>query len=271
MPQVSTGNPASAFRFDGLAREFDRRAGLPPAAVEAIAAAVLERAGSAGNTGWLVDFGAGTGEIGARLAAVHPRYLGVDLSLPMLLCYPAPARRIQADGGAAWPLKDGSVGTLFFSRAAHLLPLEHLAAEAERVARSRAVLLLGRVRRRDDSVRRTLRRKMRQLLREERIAGRSGEQNRRALVERLQGADGAGRTDEATVVARWPTAHRPVDSLASWKAKPGLAGRELPAALRDRVLGRLEDWARQRYGDLSKPHATEEAYELQRIDLGKLS
>lgn len=257
------------FDFDGQAADFDRRAGLPSGAVERIAGAVVLLA-ELGPRDLLLELGAGTGEIGVRLAAQVPRYVGIDRSWPMLDAFrlrrPA-GYLVQADADRSWPLRDGRVRAFFLSRSAHLMRREHLVAEALRVAHhGGAVLILGHVRRERDSVRAALRREMRRLLAEHGIEGRSGSRSRRRLAAAL--VERGGRVLEPRRAASWPVLEVAAESLAAWRAKPGLAGRPLAPEIRDRVLRRLEAWARERYGDVETARPSTEHYELEAVRLG---
>ncbi len=138
-----------ASRFDAQATGFDRRAGLPAEAVEAIAAAVVATATPVPG-GVLLEIGAGTGEIGVELArAAAMPYVGVDASLSMLARFrsrlhasSASARHgaiVQADADRLWPIGVGRARIVFMSRALHLLELGRVAAEL-RALRSRARL-----------------------------------------------------------------------------------------------------------------------------------
>jgi SAM-dependent methyltransferase len=273
-PSVRAASETGGFSFDHQAASFAERAGLPPQEAAAVAAAVGGIvAGAADGGGVLLEVGAGSGEIGAGLAAAPDLpYLGLDLSLPMLVRFrarlrPAVAGRlVRADAGAGWPLPAGRVGAVFLSRAAHLLDGDHLAAEVRRTAHpGGAWLLLGRVRREPESVRATLRREMRRLLAAAGVAGRSGEQAHDRLLAALT-AVGA-RPLPPRVVASWQVAERPAAALAAWRGKGGLAGVALPAAVQEEVLGRLEAWARRRWDDLDAPHEATERYELSGVRL----
>lgn len=259
-------------RFDSQAGSFDRRAGLPAAAGK-IAAALLELAPPVAGRA-LLEVGAGTGEIGAHLAATGGPtsgldYWGLDLSLPMLLEARRRALRagwLQADANLPWPVAKGSAGLIFLSRAAHLLAPDHLVDEALRAAHpAGARLAIGRVRRAGTSLRAMLRREMRRLLAGHGIEGRAGGDAQERLIEIFTER---GAIPLPTVaVATWPVIERPSDSLASWREKPGLAGTTVPAAVKDEVLHHLEAWARERFGDLEAGRAAEESYELAAVVL----
>ncbi len=259
-------------RFDSQAGSFDRRAGLPAAAGK-IAAALLELAPPVAGRA-LLEVGAGTGEIGAHLAAARSPssildYWGLDLSLPMLLEARRRSRRavwLQADANRPWPVAKGSAGLIFLSRAAHLLAPDHLVDEALRAAHpAGARLAIGRVRRAGTSLRSRLRREMRRLLAGHGIEGRDGGDGQGRLIESFTER---GATPLPTVaVATWPVVERPADSLASWREKPGLAGTTVPAAVKNAVLEHLEAWARERFGDLEAGREAEESYELAAVEL----
>jgi hypothetical protein len=74
-----------------------------------------------------------------------------------------------------------------------------------------------------------------------------------------------GRRMEPRAAARWTGAHRPADSIASWEGKSGLAGIEVPAEIKARVLDDLRAWASTEYGDLDQPFDQEESFELDSI------
>lgn len=266
---------SAAVSFDAQAVDFDRRAGLPDFAVRRIAAAVAELAPAGG--GLLLDVGAGTGLIGEHLAHEWgrrrgARYLGVDLSGPMLAVFrrrlggpPGGAALLRADAGVRWPVADGSVRLIFLSRAAHLLPPAVLVAEAVRVAsRGGAVVVFGCARTPPDSLRAVVRRRMRRLL-----AEHAGVEPRRAKAALGDLADAlVGRGGEVLPVvtaASWPVVHRARDSVAAWRAKQGLGGRTLAPEVQEEVLCRLEEWIRRRYGGLDVTGDAVERYELAAI------
>jgi SAM-dependent methyltransferase len=265
-------------RFDAQAESFDRRAGLPPAAVAAIATAVAAAAAPLVD-GALLEIGAGTGQIGAALAsltAAHSMdYLGLDLSLSMcarfrarLQTAPATSERgliAQADADRPWPLA-GRARIVFFSRALHLLDAEHVLTEIL-ACRHRAgcAVAVGRVRRDPNGVRGMLRRQMRSLLADRGITGKSGEQAQTRWLAAL--AAHGGGTRAARTVASWTTEVRPAQVIAAWRGKPGLAGESVPPHLQAEVLDCLQSRAEAELGDLSAPRSTVESYELAVVDL----
>ena len=101
--------------FDPQALEFDRRAGIPGAAVSAVARSLLEIT-RLDPLDLFLELGAGTGEIGAALAAAGVRYAGLDLSLGMLRVFQgrrAPGLLVQADADRPWPIRAGAVRAVF--------------------------------------------------------------------------------------------------------------------------------------------------------------
>jgi hypothetical protein len=266
---------ASAARFDGQAASFDRRAGLPREPAASIAAAVAATAPSLPG-GVLLELGAGTGEIGARLVRSGGMpYVGVDLSLSMLARFRSRLRvpvgggrgtLVQGDADRPWPLAGGRAGIVFVSRALHLLDLERVAAEVLACAHPQGcAVVVGRVRRAPASVRSMLRRQMRGLLAARGVTGRSGERAADRLGE-IFAAHG-GRTHAPRVVATWTVEERPAAILAGWRGKSGLAGVAVPPDLQARVLDELAAWARASFGNLEAPRAARDDYELTVIEL----
>ena len=252
--------PVSYPSFDAQAARYDRRTGLPSGVAAAVATAVAEVAAlEPGDL--VVELGAGTGQIGVRLARPPARYAGFDLSLGMLAVFrdrlgrlgapgggagDRPPLVLQADGAARWPFPDGSARAVYASRAVHHLDPEHAAAEAARLAHpSGAVLLIGRVRRDPEAMRSALQREMRQRL--------------AACCER--GAE----LIETRIVSTWRVASTARRSLTAWAGKPGLAGTDPPPEVKSLVLEELAAWAADALGGLDRVHECDESYALEGI------
>lgn len=279
MPRIPAAPDGSGASFDALADTFDRRRGLPSDVAREVARVVLALVpGGEGREGggWLVELGAGTGEIGRHLAAGPLSYLGLDRSSRMLARFlrrlsVSPAGHLAvADLNRPWPLASTTGRLIFASRIAHRLALQHVMDETRRTARPGARLALGRIRRPADSPGAVLRRRLRKLLAEEDLRGRDAEEARARLVEGL-GARGA-RAHPPRPVARWRSRETPAATLAKWREKcrsprPELAGGPVPAERAAAVLDSVEDWARDRFGALDAPHEIETIYELTVVDL----
>ena len=256
--------------YDDQAAGFDERAGVPGDAVQAVTAALAEIVGPVDGQRWL-EVGAGTGGLSLPLLRLPIRYTGFDRSAPMLEVFRerADAAGLSAelhvaDGNARWPAEDASTDVVFSARALHHLDPGHAAAETRRVLRAPGGwLVLGRVRRPPDSVKSVLRRQMRRMLEAQGFAGRSHEARAGAVFAALERA--GGRRMEPRVAARWTHPHRPADSLAAWEGKSGLAGIDVPADAKARVLRDLRDWVLAEYGDLDRPLDQEESFELDAI------
>ena len=256
--------------YDDQAARFDARAGLPADAAEAVArelATLTELAD--GQT--VLDAGCGTGAVTLPLLRRPIRYTGFDQSAAMLDVFRAHAADAGlsaelhvADGNARWPADDASVDVVFSARALHHLDPAHAAAEVRRVMRAGGGwLVTGRVRRPPDSPKSLLRRQMRRMLESEGFAGRSHEAGAEAVFATLEA--GGGRRVEPRTAARWTSPHRPADSIAAWEGKSGLAGLDVPADVKSRVLNGLRGWALASFGDLQRELEQEEHFELAAI------
>ncbi len=256
--------------FDVQAAGFDRRAGLSSSVCEEVADALVDMT-APGPEQLVLELGAGTGVIGLPLSERVGRYMGLDISHPMLEIFreklarqgarTRPASLVQADANQRWPLPEGSVSVVFASRAAHLFDENHLVSELLRTSLpAGAWLVLGRVRREAGSWREALRGAL-----QERLGGlgyvpRSAGGTRQRLLSALERSGGSGAVTR--IAARWSVRERPSEALGAWRGKSGLAGVALPAAVQDEVLQWLEAWARERYGDLDAIHEAAERYEL---------
>lgn len=265
--------------FDGQAADFDLRAGLPDGVTARIAAAVAELAPDGG--GVLLDLGAGTGQIGEHLATLwrarsRSVYVAIDVSAPMLSVFrsklgaDAEAGLVRANAATRWPVASGVAKLVFSSRAAHLLPPDVLVDETLRVASPEgAVAVLGGVRSPPDSLRAALRREMRRLLAEQGVEARRAGAYRKRIAEAL--VERGGEVLPVETAASWDVVHRARDALAAWRAKPGLGGRAVAPEVQERVLHRLEEWIRERYGSLDVAQRAAERYELAPVRLPRPS
>ena len=144
--------------------------------------------------------------------------------------------------------------------------MNHAAAETGRVLRLEGGwLILGMVRRPNDSVKPTFRRQMRKLLEEEGYSSRNHDIHTEALFSALEAI--GGERAEPYVVARWTRKQAPLDWFRAWQGKEGLAGHYVPEEVKERVLGRLRAWAEERYGDPEVLLEQEEFFELEAIHL----
>ena len=225
----------------------------------------------------IVEVGAGTGEIGIGILESRPLYAGIDLSVPMLRQFEERIRRerggetptdgilVAADATTGWPLADGTVHAVFGSRSLHLMPTEPLLAEFRRVAAPSACLVVGRTERDPKGIRAILRRAMQEQLRERGFEPKRGSRHAKELIQ-LGVAIGARPIDRNTV-ASWRVTSTARESLDSWRTTGGLGGVTPPAAIKDGILGELEEYAANRFGGLDAPVESEESYVLEGIEL----
>ena len=257
--------------FDGQAASFDERAGLP-AASGAIARTVVDL-GRVRDGDRVVEVGAGTGEIGCELSRQAPRYLGFDLSFPMLEQF---RRRLQAEGGnasvdlaqadgsRAWPIASGTARVIFGSRVLHLLDADVVRSESRRVGSDDgACLLIGRRERDEEGVKARMRRRMRQLMRDRGLKPRQGERSRQSLLDGLI-VDGATPIEPITA-ARWTVRNAPRESIESWKKTGGLGGIVPTAHDKDAILRDLEAFGAEEFGSLDVLVESVESYVVEGV------
>lgn len=258
--------------YEDQASTFDERAGVPASACTAIADAVAALTGL-GPGRRLLEIGVGTGSLSMAFLGRDFDYVGFDRSPAMLAVFreraDAAALRAElhaADGNDRWPAADGSVDAIFASRAIHHLEAGHVVAETLRsLAPSGGWLVLGTIRRPHDSVKSVLRRRMRGMLRDAGITGRSHGERTDAVFAALE-REGA-RPHEPIEAARWITPHSPADSLNSWAAKQGLAGVEVSPELKALLIEELRAWAASEYGNVERPLDQQEFFELAPIEI----
>jgi ubiquinone/menaquinone biosynthesis C-methylase UbiE len=262
--------PIRPSTFDEQAPRYDARAGLPETVGAAVAQAILDGVG-ADTDDLVVELGAGTGEIGAPLARLPVRYVGLDSSPAMLEVFRAKAGMdssslIVADCNQPWPLPDGSAAAVFASRVIHLLDPEHITRETVRVCRSAGYLILGRVLRDPDSLKERLRRRRQELLVEAGITPRQGEEGTRRVVERCLAAGGEslGRRE----VAEWTGETTPARVIAGWETVSRMGSVSVDPVTRAEILDELRHWTRAEFGDLDRPAAFRQRYA---IDVVRLS
>merc|ERR1712117_638209 len=160
----------------------------------------------------------------------------------------------QADANKILPVADSSTETIFSSRTIHLLELEHIVNESFRIAhRKGAVFLMGKTQRQADSVRETMRKKMRNILQEHGLSQRQKEQKHSQLQD-LFIERNSTRIDPIEVSST------PQQSIDSWHQKEGLAGINPPTAVKESVLSELATWAETKFSSLETAIESKEAY-----------
>ncbi|HLZ68454.1 MAG TPA: class I SAM-dependent methyltransferase [Dehalococcoidia bacterium] len=260
---MSTARPTSR-RYDAQATVYDRRTALDAAAARSIAAAILA---IVGDRRTVVEIGAGTGELGRRLAARSGRYFGLDLSRPMLARFRAKlgagaagVHLMQAECNGPWPLRSGAADVVIAVRVVHLLAPAVLAAEARRVCRPGGVLLIGRVRHDEHGLRERLRRERRRLFAERGVGLPGAEAGSRRVLARCTAA-GATPLGKHTLAA-WTHAVSAAEVIAGWDAAGAWAGGPVAEGTRAAVQAVLRAWARAEFGTLQYQEPCRECFLL---------
>lgn len=255
--------------FNEQATRYDERAGLPPSVGQAVARSIVAIADVAPGE-VVVELGAGTGEIGAHLARLPIRYVGLDSASEMLDVFRDKAvdgapLLVVADCNQPWPLPDGSVAVAFASRVIHLLEPDHVVRETTRVCRAAGFLLLGRVLREPDSLKERLRRRRQQQLLAASIVPRQGEAGARRVIECCvrAGGEALGRR----VVAEWAGETTPAAILAAWEPLTRMGSFPVDVVTRAGILSEIRTWARDELGDLDCPESFRERYAIDIVRL----
>ena len=256
--------------FDKQAPTYDQRVGLPATIAEKIAKAVV---GLPKDLAYLnvLEIGAGTGEIGCEIANLVQSYIAIDSSPGMLKQFrirceaqQRPVELLVADGNLRWAVEPGQVNLVFSSRALHLLNVDHVVKEISRLSQQHPLwLVIGKVQKPERSVPVLMKKTMRKLLKAEGIEGRSGKKHKKRLLEILK-ETGVKVYSDLKVVS-WQKEIAPEQSLNSWRNKSGLAGTDIPEALKKQVLDQVEAWALDHFGDLQLKHPTTFTYTLDAI------
>lgn len=257
----------------GEAEKFDDRAGLPAQACADIAQAVL-RIGDLRSGGLLLEIGTGTGQIGECLCK-GARYVGFDHSPEMierfrrrLPSHPEGAL-IAADGSQEWPVPARSVSLFFSSRAIHLLPSDHVREQILRAALPGAVVVFGRILQDEGSWQTSMRRHLREILRERGFVSEEGRHREKTLLSALEN-DGA-ISFEPVVAAEWAVEKQPRDLLDDWARKRRLASMELPSETKAEVLGEMGRWVERHFPPGSVPPEITARYVLKGVRLASVS
>ena len=262
-PGIHPG-PTPAATFDEQAARYDARAALPASVGAAVAQSIIDHAGASADS-LVVELGAGTGEIGAHLARLPVRYVGLDNSAAMLAVFRAKAPEaspslILTDCNRPWPLPDGGAAAVFASRVIHLLEPGHVVAETKRVCGAAGLLILGRVVRDPASIRQRLRRRRRELLAAAGIPARDADEGSRRVIEASLASGGAALGRD--IVAEWPFTTTPAEVITGWEGLARWGSAAVDAATRAAIVDELRAWVRLHYGELDRPQTTPARYTI---------
>jgi hypothetical protein len=106
---------------------------------------------------------------------------------------------------------------------------------------------------------------MQRLLRQQGFSGHHGEPHQRRLLAALT-QRGAMVLDPVEV-ARWTVTRTPLQSIAAWQSKPGLAGLDVSPFVQGGILDELRSWAQSTFDDLNREVTCDETYVLQGVNL----
>lgn len=242
--------------FDRIAARYDATRGFPPGIDAAIGAAFRRHSGLPAGAR-LLEIGVGTGRIAIPLAAQGYRYVGVDISLDMMArlrerLHPGLVVELLRADATALPLRDASVDGAVAVHVLHLIAgWERAVAELRRVIRPGGTLALGFNDSREQTPTGALRERWQTIVRE------LGGETRRP----------GGQAEEVNALLRATFGAPRQELLAAWEHRESLRERldligartssdtwQVPDPILHESLQRAEDWARETYGDLERPH-----------------
>jgi ubiquinone/menaquinone biosynthesis C-methylase UbiE len=244
--------------YDGLAPSFDRLRPLPPGVPAAIRRAVL--ACTAAARPLLLDLGCGSGRVGTAFVDAGDQYVGVDLSLGMLLRFATRASAIlvlvQASGDRL-PFRDAEFDIVLLvqvlSAAADWRPL---VTEASRVLRRQGALIVGRTVAPANGIDAQMKRAL------ARILDRMGVPPYRGQVtdEALRSLECAAVSSRTAIAAAWSAESTPRGFLD--RHGSGARFALLPPPIKDAAMRRAEVWATATFGSLDAVFTEQHHHEL---------
>ena len=241
--------------FDRVAERYDATRGFPPGIENQVGAAFRRLSGLPAGAR-LLEIGVGTGRIAIPLASQGYRYTGVDISSAMMqrlrqqLPPHVTVELLRADA-TALPLRDASIDGAVAVHVLHLIDgWERAVAELQRVTRPGGTLALGTGEGSDQSVGHVLREHWRAVVHE--LGGdtrRPGVRNEEADAL-LRDILGAPRREILATWERRESIRERLDHLATRTTSDTW---QLSDTILHESLQRVEDWARETYGDLEQP------------------
>jgi ubiquinone/menaquinone biosynthesis C-methylase UbiE len=245
--------------FDRIAERYDATRGFP-SGVGAEVAAGFRRLSRLPNGARLLEIGVGTGRIAIPITSLGYRYVGVDISLDMMarLRQRLPvgvAVDLFRSDATALPFRDASLAGAIAVHVFHLIGgWQRAVAELYRVIRPGGILATGFNDAPAPSPPDTLRERWRAIVHElggdTCRPGATGEQVD-AQLERLFGSP------RRAVLATWQRRESLRERLDMIASRTHSDAWEVPEPILHESLGRVEEWARETYGDLEHQYTKE--------------
>lgn len=251
--------------FDSAAATFDRYRSLPKSALLEIRKALWDSIGKQDSTR-VLELGAGTGRIGNAFVGDGGSYIGVDISLPMLLEFSgrnANACLVQADGGRL-PFRDASFRLVLLM---HVLSgvdnWRNLLCEAVRVIVPGGYVVVGHTVGSMAGVDARMKRQMNRILGRLGASWADGKKSREAPLEWLH--IGASRRMQVTA-ASWTAQRTPREFLD--RHRHGARFSALPPDVREDALDDLSRWAQKNFGSIDKVFSDDFSFVLHIFKIG---
>lgn len=243
--------------FDRAVEYYDQTRAMPPERHDAMIDALVRETNINENSR-VLEIGIGTGRIGASVAAHVRRLFGIDLSLEMM----GVLRRKLADTNLNIYIAQADAGKLPFADetfdVAYAVHVYHLVAgwqkamqDARRIVKRGGYFVISFHKREDDSPTARIRKQLHAL------ANAQGIETKRPGTHSEEEIMGEIRTwgvePRIVVCSAWTEPEVPAKILEELDRQIFSETWVIPRAVMDNTMPQVREWARETYGDLSKP------------------
>lgn len=251
--------------FDVTASAFDLHRALPSGVPEAIRAAIWN-ATSKPPRARVLDLGAGTGRFGRAFVESGDRYVGVDLSFPMLAEFAGHSRSAvltQADGGTL-PFPDGVFDLVLLMHVLSSLQNWHnLLGETVRVLKPGGFVAVGHIAGSMAGVDARMRRQLKYILE---ALGPVLRDAKKAREEPLAWLHSTASGGTQVTAATWTAQRTPREFLD--RHRTGARFLSLPAKIQEQSMKELGAWAKKAFGSIDNALEEEFSFVLQIFKIG---
>jgi ubiquinone/menaquinone biosynthesis C-methylase UbiE len=243
--------------FDRAVEYYDQTRAMPPERHRALIDALVRETGIH-KSSRVLEIGIGTGRIGMSVAEHVRRLFGIDLSLEMM----GVLRRKLADTNVNIDIAQADAGKLPFGDdtfdVAYAVHVYHLVAgwqnamrDAWRLVKRGGCFVISFHKREDDSPTARIRKQLREWAEARGVeTKRPGTHSEEEILGEIRAW---GIEPRIVVCSAWTEPEVPEKILEELDRQIFSETWMIPRAVMDDVMPRVREWARESYGDLSKP------------------